>query len=465
MRRHSLLTRLTLSHVLVTLAGTTLLITTLLLLAGAGLRQATQADLASRAQVMALYAAEIAPDSATLAAIAADLPRRFLLEPGMALRVFAPNGNLLFASSDLGPFPSAAVRPLLTSPLPLQPLARETDRRFVAQAVTRNGQPLGVIELSQSIARERKLLTLLALALLPSTLLALIGAALAGHLLARSLVRPLARLRQVATAIAGGELQTRSDDRSHDEIGQLAAQLNRMADELQARLAEVERLATARQEFYRAVSHELRTPLTAIRGMAENLEDDATPAQRAGLAVIQQEALRLQDLVEELLRPGTAGPIPLRHRQALDIAALISEVCRIMQPRALRAGVALHYQVQGELPIRGDRDRLKQALLNLIDNALIWTPPGGQVRLSARRDATTIQIQVCDTGPGIPPQLGERVWERGVSTSGGQGLGLALVREVAQAHGGSAHLLPGAGATVELRLPAADRPDAGAQTT
>jgi two-component system sensor histidine kinase BaeS len=317
----------------------------------------------------------------------------------------------------------------------------------------RGAQTIGVVELSQPTARETALVRQLAGTLLPSAGLAIIGAALAGHVLARSLVRPLHRLGRVASSIAAGSTDTRSDDRSQDEIGQVAAQLNRMADELQARLAEVERLADSRQQFYRTVSHELRTPLTAIRGTAENLEDDATPEQQAELAVIQSEAARLQRLVEELLNPRDSVPAPLRRRQQLDVGELVQDVTRVMQPRAERSGISLTSTTTGALIVIGDGDRLKQALLNLIDNAITWTPPGGQVTIAAGRINSSARISVRDTGSGINNTIRERIWERGFSTGGGQGVGLALVRDVVIAHGGTVTLADGATTEFVLCLP------------
>jgi len=453
MRRRSLKTRLTWSHVLVTLCGLILLGAALLALVQRSERQQMLAGLTAQAQVYAVYASELATDSNTLAGIAPNLIRRFNPPPDTAVRVLAPNGTVLFASRDLGTFPSRAAVPLLTNPLPIQPVALERGRRFVAQPIVENNQTIGVIELSQSVARERALLGLLLLALLPSAALALAGAALAGHILARSLVRPLNDLGHVATAIATGDDAARSDDHSRDEIGQLAMRLNSMADELQARLAEVERLADARQQFYRAVSHELRTPLTAIRGTAENLEDEARPDQHADLQVIQAEAARLQRLVEELLQPRDSAPAPLRRRQPIDLSALIGETGRIMQPRAERAGVSLTVVAPPRLRVAGDHDRLKQALLNLLDNALTWTPPGGSVRLEAHVEQMEVCIVVRDSGPGIAPELREHVWERGFSTTNGQGLGLALVRDVVAAHGGSAMVLDTQPTTIAIRLP------------
>ena len=453
MRRRSLKTRLTLSHALVTLAGLTLLSVALLALVYRSQRAQTIANLTAQAQVNAAFAAEIAPDADALAGIAPSLIRRFSPPPDTVLRVLAPNGTVLYASRDLGSFPSAAALPLLTNPLPIQPVALEQGRRFVARPVQRGDQTIGVIELSQAVEREKTLLKQLALALAPSVLLALTGAAIVGYLLAGGLVRPLRRLERVAAAIASGDGQARSDDRSADEIGQVATRLNKMADELQAQLAEVERLATARQEFYRAVSHELRTPLTAIRGTAENLEDEVGPEQQAALALIQTEAARLQRLVEELLNPRDSTPAPLRRRQPIDLSALVDEVGQIMRPRAERSGIQLTVSAAPRLSVVGDRDRLKQALLNLLDNAVTWTQPGGSVALPADREDRCARVQGHDSGPGIAPELRERVWERGVSANGGQGLGLALVREVVTAHGGSAHILDSDGATIEVRLP------------
>lgn len=450
MRHYSLLTRLSLSHALVTLAGVTLLGATLLLLVQRNQRDQTLRALTDQAQVYAAYAS-VADNTDALAALARTLPP-FSLPPDTTVRVLAPNGTLLFASSDLGRFPSKEALAFLPAPLPIQPVAFAKNRRFVALPVVHNGTTVGVIELSRPTALERQTLRMLALALVPSVLLALVGAALGGHLLARSLVRPLHRLEHVATTVAGGALHVRSADRAPDEIGRLARQFNHMTDELEARLADVERLADARQQFYRSVSHELRTPLTAIRGAAENLEDDAQPEQQVNLRIIGREAERLQRLMEELLQPRDAAPLPIRQRHPLDLAELICDVQQIMRGRAERAGVTLHTHA-APLVVLGDEDRLKQALLNLLDNALRFTPTGGNVVIDAQRDGDDARVVVRDTGPGIDPAIRAHVWERGVSSGGGQGLGLAFVRAIAEAHGGSATLLHEPGSAVEFRLP------------
>jgi signal transduction histidine kinase len=218
-------------------------------------------------------------------------------------------------------------------------------------------------------------------------------------------------------------------------------------------MTRIKELEQARARFFRTISHELRTPLTAIRGMLENLRDDARPDQRGPLATLDEETARLARLVNELLRPPADGTLPTE-RRPVDLGLLASELCALQQGRARRAGIALHCTIAPDTPtIRGDRDRLKQALLNLLDNALKATSAGGEVRVSVQPAAGSQQPAVItsveDSGPGIPAELRERVWEHGVSgaalgleETGGAGLGLALVREIVAAHGGRAYLEP-----------------------
>jgi signal transduction histidine kinase len=413
-------------------------------------------SLDERATLYATYAAAIAPTSPTLQGLADTIVRRFPALPGNAVRIFSPDGTLLTSDRALGQFPSRAVQPWLDREVPLLTYA-PANRTFVARPILQGSTVLGVVEVSSDAAGEQALLHALALALLPGALVALAGATILATILARTLLRPLRQLRHVAAEIAGGDLQARSNDHSDDEIGLLAQQINQMAAELQARFDEVERLSQSRHEFYRSISHELRTPLTAIRGLSENMEDDATGEQRAQLEMIAAETGRLQRLVEELLAGGAPGFVPLRNRAPVEIAGLIDAAVRLMQPRAERAVTQLGYHAAvGAGAILGDYDRLKQALINVLDNALKWTPPGGAIRVRLQLPPThdDAVVVVSDTGPGIPPDLRATLWQRGThSGESGTGLGLALVHEVVEAHGGPARLLDGPGTTIELRLP------------
>jgi signal transduction histidine kinase len=360
---------------------------------------------------------------------------------------------LLSTDAGLGPFPSRAVQPYITGQLPFLPLSPAT-RITVAQPVQRGGQTIGIIEVSADGADAVRQRRGLLLALLPAALLAVAGAMLMASLLARNLLRPLAALRRVAATIAAGDLHARADERRPDEIGRLAAEINRMAAELEARFAEVERLASARREFYRSVSHDLRTPLTAIRGIAENLEDSVSEQDRASLVIIQSETERLGRLVDDLLAGNE--PVSALRRQPLPLMALVQEVVELMRPRAERGGVRLVLQASAEGSIAGDRDRLKQALVNLLDNALKWTPAGGSVRvtLAPTPASTDLLLSIADSGPGIPTHLRSTLWQRGTrGADGGQGLGLAQVQQAVTAHGGTVRLAEGPGTTIELRLP------------
>ncbi len=240
-------------------------------------------------------------------------------------------------------------------------------------------------------------------------------------------------------------------------------------------ITRLKELEQARNRFFRSISHDLRTPLTAIRGTIENLRDSAPFHQQAAFATLEEETARLARLVDELLHPSANGVLLLTERSPVDIGRLVEDLCTLQQGRARRAGLSLNDDIALDLPlIYGDRDRLKQALLNLLDNALRITPTGGQINVQVALvapeqpfDPAMIQIRVADSGPGVPPDLRERIWERGVrgtdaggdqtTGQGGAGLGLAIVREIATAHGGQARIEehPTGGACFVLELPVA----------
>jgi signal transduction histidine kinase len=456
-RRRSLGTRLAWSHLLATSVGLALLGGTLWVLLTRNQRAQALASLNTRASIYAAYAADLASNTAILEGVADRVVRRFPPQAGTFVRIFAANGSLLSSDQRLGQFPSRAVQPLIASQAPFLPLAPE-GRLYVAQPILRDNQRIGVVEVSSDLQAEQRFRREMALALLPASLLALGGAAALALLLARSLLRPLIALRNVAGRIATGDLSARADDHGSDEIAQLARAINQMAADLHVRFDEIRRLAETRREFYRSVSHELRTPLTALRGMAENLEDSATPEQRRSVEIIQAETERLQRLVNELLAGGEREFVALREKRFVDAGALAANVVELMRPRAARGGVTLHYYPTGSGGIGGDADRLKQALVNLLDNALKWTPAGGEVRVTVSDcrlpNEAGIAIAVADTGPGIPNELRAEIGGRGIrGPDGGHGLGLALVREIVEAHGGEVRLHDGPGTTIELCFP------------
>jgi signal transduction histidine kinase len=289
-------------------------------------------------------------------------------------------------------------------------------------------------------------------------LFALGSAALVGYLLSRQLVRRLERLSGAVEALAAGDLGQRVDEGRDDEVGQLARRFNAMADrlattvaELDARTREAESALAAKRELVANVSHELRTPLASISGHAESLlmlGDGASAERRAeSLSVLHREARQLSHLVDDLFLLSTteSGGLPLSMRE-VDAAGTLEEVVATFRPLARReAHITIVSDVEPGLPLaRGDRERIVQVLGNLVRNALRHTPEGGLVSLRAGRAGDQIQITVEDTGAGIPPDRLERLFDRFYRgddardrASGGAGLGLAIVRELVEAMGGT----------------------------
>jgi two-component system phosphate regulon sensor histidine kinase PhoR len=243
-------------------------------------------------------------------------------------------------------------------------------------------------------------------------------------------------------------------------------------------VTELRRLEVVRRDFVANVSHELRTPLTAIKGYAETLlgpaGDDRETARRF-LAVIDRHSERLGRLVDDLLALSDLelGRTPM-HLTEMPIGPAVDDVLQIFGDTALRAGVRVLAQVTTDTPpILADGDRVRQVLINLVDNAIKYTPRGGQVVLRVRTAAAPhdgmVEIAVSDTGVGIPaqdlPRLTERFFRVDKARSrelGGTGLGLAIVKHIIQAHGGALEITSalGQGTTVAAYFPIAPPPAA-----
>jgi signal transduction histidine kinase len=187
--------------------------------------------------------------------------------------------------------------------------------------------------------------------------------------------------------------------------------------------------------------------------------DRAPEAEQAALSSMEAEVLRLSRLVDELLRPPDDGRLLPTERRPVDLGALAAELCALLSGRADRAGVTLRCEPSAGLIVLGDRDRLKQVLLNLLDNALRVTPAGGQVIIAGALADGLVRVAVADDGPGVPPDQRVQIWERGLrgapATAGSAGLGLAIAREIIAAHGGRAYLdeRSGPGARFVIELP------------
>ena len=247
----------------------------------------------------------------------------------------------------------------------------------------------------------------------------------------------------------------------------VSARLAEMQQEQLERLTALDRQKT---DFMATVSHELRTPLTSISGYLELLEDgdygELNDGQRNALGVIARNATRLRGLIEDLLvlnRIETSGL--QAHPQDTSVGDLIGEVVEMLRPTAAGGRVELLAGPTDEdLCVHVDRTQFERALINVGSNAVKFTPPGGQVRISAERAGGRVAISVTDTGIGIPhddlERLGSRFFRASNATSRaipGTGLGLAIVRTIIEGHGGQMFVASaeGEGTTVRLFLPAA----------
>jgi two-component system sensor histidine kinase BaeS len=274
--------------------------------------------------------------------------------------------------------------------------------------------------------------------LLVSSLIAAAVAMFLGWVLVRRFVRPIAEMMTLSERIAEGDYARRVEARGPDELARLADSLNRMAAALQ-------RIEALRRDLVANVAHELRTPLTTLQGYLEALRDGVTPASSETLTSLHEEVLRLVRLVDALHQLSQFDArISRLHRTELDGAALARQMVAVYNHEFTRRGLAVReVSDPGCPPVEADADLVSQALRNLLDNALRYAVPGADVTVRTTCNDRTVRIAVENTGDEIAaedlPRIFERFYRGEKSRSrdtGGAGIGLALVQEIARAHGG-----------------------------
>jgi histidine kinase len=298
-------------------------------------------------------------------------------------------------------------------------------------------------------------------ALLWAVLAAGLFALVVSVVFSRRFVAPLQAMMDASQRIASGQYSERVGRAGMDELGQLAARFNQMAEKL-------EQIESMRRQLIGDVTHELRTPLTAIKGSMEGLVDGILPATAETYQQIYQEADRLSRLVDDLqeLSRVESGAFKL-NPGPVAVTDLVSTALKRWGRPFDEKGVSLTSSLPADLPpILADEDRLSQVLLNLIGNALQYTPQGGSVCVSGERQGDEVRISVVDTGIGIPAEHLTHIFDRfyrvdksrSRRAGGGSGIGLTIAKHLIEAHGGRIWAESdgdGKGSVFSFRLPIA----------
>ncbi|GAC1319266.1 MAG: ATP-binding protein [Thermoleophilaceae bacterium] len=403
-----------------------------------------------------------------------NLQTQISLGPVNGLRIKVPEETIRAIGSG-----DAAVRFLSEDgvPLPGQSAAdlgpprsglHNTHGFRVATRILRNpvGHPIAFLQYARRLSGVHHTIARVRLFLLFGVIAGTLLALLAGLGLARRAIAPIASLTRAAKDIA----RTRDPavrmpkPRADDEVADLARTLEEMLMALDAARGDTQAALDRQRQFVADASHELRTPLTSILANLELLQAGLAgeDAEIAGSAL--RSSHRMRRLVADLLLLARADAGQPDHRDRVDLGAVVREAAAEAAPVSAGHEITIDLDERaGPLELNGSNDELHRLLLNLLQNALVHTPAGTSVGVSAQREGDSLTLTVSDDGPGIPADLRPRLFDRfvrseGDRAGGGSGLGLAIVRAVADSHGGTVSLVESArqGAEFVVTLPAVD---------
>ncbi len=376
-------------------------------------------------------------------------------ENGFAMRLIRANGTVLDGWGGYEAVPSWV--PASHGYVTLS--GEKTNWRLYSQPVETEGGTVVWLQVAQSLARVQQALDSLRTQLLLGVPLAMVLAGLGGVFLAGRALQPINQITRTAQSISGSDLKQRINYHgAADEIGRLAKMFDEMLDRLSSAFSRERR-------FTADVAHELRTPLTALKGQIGVTLSRVRPSTEyeRTLHGLEEQVDRLIRLTTDLLFLSRLeqGRLPWRP-EAIEFSDLLTGIIEQVQPLAESKGLKLKKGIAPGLSLHGDPDHLIRLFLNLLDNAIRYTKPGGHIEVRAEGRDTGLSVSVSDTGPGIPPEHLPYLFDRfhrveaaRSRTTGGAGLGLAIAYEIAQWHGGRLEVesMLGHGTTFTVYLP------------
>lgn len=391
--------------------------------------------------------------------------KRYGSPDSITLRIFDPQGRLLTTSApDIDKnitnwLEIAGVKEALQKQA-VQGRARgilsNDDRLYAAKPIVRNGKLLGVLRMSITIEQFHRQFQKLILSVLLSLIVTVLLCAVISECLTRSMARPIQSMCNFAVRMGGGNFGDKLSIRQDDEIGQLAFELNRMSERLAS-------LDIERRSFLANVSHELRTPVSNVFVTLEALAsgaDEEPEIRDRFIGTAQEEVKRLSRLIHDLLDLGRleAGVTQLETKD-FRLKSLIERAVRAVESRLQSGNLGISLDLP-DVKVSGDPERLLQAFLNILDNAIKYSVANSEISINGAIEFNEIIVKISDRGPGISandmPHIFEQFYTADRSRSGnGTGLGLAIAKRIVEAHDGTitASSHPGKGATFIINLP------------
>ena len=341
------------------------------------------------------------------------------------------------------------------------------DYMDAAIPITRGGQSY-IVYILDNRETARALNSEMFSLIIEAMVLGLVISILLSFLLAKTMITPLQRLTDGIEEVARGDFSRKIEVTSSDEIGQLTESFNTMAKQLESTIADLEREEQKRKDFVANVSHELRTPLTNIKSYAETLNDgigDLPPEmEKKFLGVILNESDRMTHILQDLLTLSRfdSGRSELRLTR-FPFAQAVDDTYQAILMDAQNHAHTVELRLPDWLPqVRADRERIMQVMMNIVSNAIKYTPDGGRIVISAGMSGDRVWMEVDDNGIGIPAGDRERIFERFYRVdkarsrqSGGTGLGLSIAQEITRQHEGRLYLVDKdePGLTIRMELP------------